>query len=744
MRKYHLIICVLLLTSLIAVAALQRSALIQADAQSQPTPPPYPDLKNGIGLGKRGHEASEKMGAELRQLYDQFNSGRGGASTGVAARFSDAELKEIFGIRGGANPTVSIAVTTTAGTDMSSLAASGMKVYLKLGDTVYGEIPVRSLGDLADAKTITAIQAVKSAAPPEVPKENESAFLEGDSSRGAGPVSPKPLANEFNKATLTGKGVIVGVIDTGIDWRHKDFINPDGTTRIIAIWDPFDNSNASSNGKIGTAPPVLATGGSALPGTVYTKQQINAALDGKGTVNTSDHVGHGTAVAGTAAGNGRGATQLPAATVQGVAPAAEFLIVRTFDCADFWENYIYGAAWMIQTAKKLGRPIVINQSFGGHGTVHDGTESEELALNKLTGKGIPGVIFTVSAGNEGRYSMHASSRFDRSDRIGKYSQRISVNVPSNVAGGVANLLWRFDSGDDWGIAVVPKESQFVDANGRQLIFFLFRDSTGAPKYLLGKDVVAPDWFDEFAKNVLSRVTKIGRSDRLILPLSPGTYDIYGFGASTRVVNGQFDVYLPNFRQVEFGAGTAKTGMVGSPGNAANVITVGAFNFRDSWKNSEGGDTILNIVLDDIASYSSPGGKRNFDGVVKPDITSPATYTLSPLSHDARPGRSACGDDNMGTAGTKFVMVDDNYIAWEGTSASSPFTAGVVALMLQKNPDLDAEQVRQVLIKTARKGGSVGAVPNPTWGWGMIDPAAAIAATAAASAVKKSNNMKGGN
>ena len=60
MRKYHLIICVLLLTSLIAVAALQRSALIQADAQSQPTPPPYPDLKNGIGLGKRGHEASEK------------------------------------------------------------------------------------------------------------------------------------------------------------------------------------------------------------------------------------------------------------------------------------------------------------------------------------------------------------------------------------------------------------------------------------------------------------------------------------------------------------------------------------------------------------------------------------------------------------------------------------------------------------------------------------------------------------
>jgi subtilisin family serine protease len=79
-------------------------------------------------------------------------------------------------------------------------------------------------------------------------------------------------------------------------------------------------------------------------------------------------------------------------------------------------------------------------------------------------------------------------------------------------------------------------------------------------------------------------------------------------------------------------------------------------------------------------------------------------------------------------GKSFVTADGTHIAWNGTSASSPFTAGVIALMLQKNPMLDAEEVRQILIKTAKKGGSVGAVPNPQWGYGMLDAAAALLAT----------------
>src|SRR5690606_21720365 len=106
-----------------------------------------------------------------------------------------------------------------------------------------------------------------------------------------------PLANEFNKGSLTGKGVIVGVIDSGIDIKHQDFIRPDGTSRIIAIWDMHDHSFRDSGGKIGSAPPKFNAADPALPGTIYTNAQINAALKGTGTVNTVDRHGHGTAVA---------------------------------------------------------------------------------------------------------------------------------------------------------------------------------------------------------------------------------------------------------------------------------------------------------------------------------------------------------------------------------------------------------------------------------------------------------------
>ena len=740
MKINYAVVVVMISTLLFVSWITMPTATTVAFAQAKATPPPYPDLKTAIGLGARGESATDKLGPELRQLYEQYGTGRGASTDGVQARFSDSELKEMFGISGGDDPLVSVAVTVNAGADTAALTAAGMKVYLKIGDTAYGEIPVRSLGSLVEAQTISQVAATKAVRPPVVPKAADRAAFElNDTTRGTGGpesgAASAATANQFNKGTLTGKGVIVGVIDTGIDWRHQDFIKPDGTSRILAIWDPYDNSNSESGGKTGTAPPILAGGRTRLPGTIYTNAQINAALKGSGTVNTTDSVGHGTAVAGTAGGNGRGAKLLASKMVEGVAPDAEFIVFRTFDCEDFSEYFLYGAAWMVQTAKSLGKPIVINQSFGGHASVHDGTESEETALNRLTGKGIPGVVFTVSAGNEGRESLHGSGRFDRSDHVGKYSEEVSVNVASTIAGGVANILWRFDSKDDWGIAVVPKNSDFVDTSGKPLIFFLFRDSTGAPKYQLGKGLTAPDWFDGYAKDVLSRVARIGTSDRVLLPLSPGSYSLFGFGASTRVVDGDFDVYSPQYRDVQFGRGTSKTLMVGTPGNATNVITVGASNFRNSWKNSEGGDTIFNLPIDDIASYSSPGGRRK-DGVVKPDITSPASYTLSPLSHDALAGSSACGADSMGSAGGKFVTLDKNYIAWEGTSASSPFTAGVVALMLQKNPGLDAEQIRQILIKTARKGGAIGAVPNPQWGWGLIDPAAAIAATPMPGAVKK--------
>ncbi len=514
------------------------------------------------------------------------------------------------------------------------------------------------------------------------------------------------------------------MIDTGIDFRHPDFLRPDGTSRIIAIWDFFDKSFERSNGTIGTSPPKLDPDGDPLRGTIYTNAQINAALKGAGTVNTVDNNGHGTATAGTAAGNGGKL----GAKFAGVAPNADLIIVKGANCGGFDGDYIYGAAWITQMAKQLKRPVVINQSFGGHFTAHDGNEQEETFLNTLTGKGIPGVIFTVSAGNEGRYSFHGASKFGprREGQEDITSSPLTVNIPKERSAKGSMLLGVFDAQDEWGTIVEPTgTTTMLDKNNKPLWFYVFKVG-GEIKYLIGDDLEKPDWFDGFMKNILSNSSLGQKSDVLALGLPAGSYRLWGFGATANVKNGKFSFYAPAYSKVDFGAGTTKTGMVGSPGNAKNVITVGAFNFRDSWMNMDGGSTLFNMAIGEISDYSSPGGLRLSDNVYKPDIAAPATYTISPLSQTSKPDSQACGGDNMGGGlGTRYVTEDGLHIAWSGTSASSPFTAGVIALMLQKNPRLDAEQVRQILIKSATRGGMVGAVPNPAWGYGMLNPALSI-------------------
>lgn len=732
-------------TAFILIFALTGGQFLIVSAQ-EITPPKYPNVALGRGSGsKSGASEMEKLSPELRMLFAQYRGGggaKGGGGSPVTIKFNGEQLKEVFGIGNAetANPSVAVAVTTNADSDIAALRNAGMKVYMRQGNTVYGQASVLNLAKIAGEKSVSRIAATKSAKAPDLPKESAPPILRLPNSKGGDAPVPNttkktPLANEFNKGTMTGKGVIVGVIDSGIDWRHKDFLKPDGTSRVAAIWDLFDDSFAQSGGKIGTSPPSLIAGGDALPGTIYTNAQINAALKGGGTVNSVDNQGHGTATAGTAAGNGGTA----GASFAGVAPEADLIIVKASDCGGFVDAYIFGAKWIVTTAKELKRPVVVNQSFGGHFTAHDGTEQEETFLNSLTGKGIPGVIFTVSAGNEGQYSLHAAGQFGprREGQADISSRPISVTIPADRAGENGSvLLGVFDSKDEWGAIIQPVGATvLLDKDGKPISFSLFKVD-GELRYSLDEGVKKPDWFDGYLVQILSNSKFGDKNDTLVISLPPGAFRIWGFGATAKVTNGKFDFYAPDYRAVDFGLGTTKTGMIGSPGNASNVITVAAYNFRSSWQNTVGGETRFNFNIGEIADYSSPGGKRA-DGVYKPDIAAPANYTISPLSATANPDSKTCEGESMAASlGKSFVTADGTHIAWNGTSASSPFTAGVIALMLQKNPNLDAEQVRQILIKTAKKGGSVGAVPNPSWGYGMLDAAAALQATPLLKALPK--------
>lgn len=712
------------LTSLVLVEARQ--------PHQKPGNPKYPDISEGEGR-TRGEEAADKLTPELRILFGQYSRTRGGEPDKLS--FSDDQLRKLFGIRepGSANPSVNVAVRIAADGTTADLKKNGAKIYFRAGDLVFARTTVLSLERIAKERSVLAINTAKSVTVPPVPKPVRAPELES-MTRGGTRETPPKLDNDFSSQRLTGKGVIVGIIDTGIDWQHLDFRKPDGSSRILYLWDMTDDSYESSGGRVGTSPPILERGGDPGPGTVYTNEQINAALRGQGTVNSMDHFGHGTAAAGTAAGNGRATGKgIPEGTFKGVAPEADLVIVKAGDCGGFDGSYLMGTYWITLLARSRNQPAVINHSLGGHISAHDGSEPEERVMNSLTGAGKPGIVFTVSAGNEGEFSMHASGRFGpriegQADIEGS---PIEVSVSAQRTEDVTWINGYFQTDEDWGLAIKGSGDFLVDEKGQPFVVYIFKVGREL-RVGLPKGVKKPPYFNDFAQVILNK-TQLAKSgdklDRLWLPLKPGNYYLWGFGPTARVQRGNFDLYLPFYSQAGFTLGAQKTRMIGSPGNAANVVTVGSYDFRGTWDNVDGGRTLYNLALSDISEYSSPGG-LGAEGGFKPEITAPARYTISSLSAAALPGSASCEGESMGAeAGTTSITPDGKHIAWSGTSAAAPYTAGVIALMLQKNPNLDAKQIKDILIKTAIKGDRhVGAVPNAEWGFGKINPGAAIAAT----------------
>lgn len=721
------------------LAAVLVCGLAAATANTaQPQRPRYPeDLKRGRGK-KRGLEAKGKLSPELAILFDQVTDARRVERHQFS--FDDEHVRELFNITDdGSNPHVGVSIRINGATDLGDLKRHQAKIYLHTNNLVLADIPVRSLERLAGEKSVQSISATKAAQVPPIPdrgrwpsflQPQDHAVARGDARALALTNAPATTVG----SSLTGKGVIVAVIDTGIDWRHEDFIRPDGTSRILYLWDMTDKSFEASSGKVGTRAPVIQDGALPGPGTLYTNQQITDALLGRDTVNSTDIFGHGTAAAGTAAGNGRAtANGVPSATYAGVAPEADLIIVKAGDCGSFEDTYLLGTHWIAQVARQLNRPVVINHSLGSHFSAHDGGEPSEQLMDSLAGAGKPGVAITVSAGNEGQYSLHGSGRFGarREGQVDVNGSQLEVFVSPQRTNRHTWLNGYFDKRDDWGLVIRGSGNFLVDHLGRPFNLFIYKVDDEVKVQIEG-DVKEPGYFQELSNVILEKTRLAGpdeKTDRLWMPLPPGNYFVWGFGPTANVKSGSFELYLPFYRQGAFTIGAAKRMMVGSPGNAANVITVGSYDFRLAWENQQGGQTIYNLPLDAISDYSSPGGKLS-DGIFKPEIAAPARYTISPMSAAADPDSFTCDGRNMGaSAGWIAVTRDGKHIAWSGTSAAAPFTAGVIALMFQKNPQLDAAQIKEILIKTAKRGDRfIGPVPNPEWGYGKLNPKAAISAT----------------
>lgn len=414
----------------------------------------------------------------------------------------------------------------------------------------------------------------------------------------------------------TGRNVIIGIIDTGIDWCHPAFRKSDGSSKILYYYVPATN-------------------------TEYAKTQIEQFIN-EGRCD-GDYDIHGTHVAGIASY---------------IAPDADLIVVR-IDATDLFDTYvIQGLQYLRNKKNSLGRPMVVNMSLGTHFGPHDGTSMLERAIANLSGNGF---VVVASAGNEGNKKLYA--------KVSGISSTVSVRLNSPDPEG--------DVIDGWyknGTLRV----EFCDSSNRCLSA---EPGTSASGNLSGGCRVKID--NTATKHPLNGdgrfVVEFKCSGNFTLRLTPrsGTPNADLYLANE---NGEFmDYFLPD------GVG-GFLGTVVQPATSPYVIAVGALTSR-----FVSYDPRSFTDLGKIAFFSSRGPTR--DGRLKPEVVAPGYYVLGPW------------------AGTS------DYILLPGTSVASPVVAGLVALILEANPNLDVNGVRSILTSQALSDGFTGSLPNNIYGYG---------------------------
>ncbi|QSJ15847.1 S8 family peptidase [Nostoc sp. UHCC 0702] len=518
----------------------------------------------------------EKLSPGLLLAYEDFQS------EGEQALITHKRSLGLVAPKSTLKPAKSIVfIYCDADADLSHLAEQGIEVNQNSGTVRTAFLPIEGLDALSEDPAIQRL------------KPSRKLKLRMDVAAEA-----VKLPDFKNTTGLTGKGVIIGIVDSGIDAKHPAFAG-----RILRIWDQ-----------------TLANG----PG--VNEGAYGAEFTGALMSVSADTQGHGTHVAGIAAGADQKYT--------GVAPEAELVIVRS----DLQDAHIAdGVRYIFRIASELGRPAVVNLSLGGHADAHDGSDSLSKIIDAESG---PGRIVCCAAGNEGNDNIHGQVNIS-SGR----SRGMRFNVPLNQV----NIVWL----NGWYGRDSELEVSVRSPNGFVTPFQkVITEGNPSQKHDL------PDSQVEIVTPGPDPVN--GEHNFFVQIRGKGVSAVQGGVWQLRVRNNsssntRLDVWTLDDSSAVFFTGTSvKDSLkIGSPGTATSAITVAAYTTKVKYTDIDQQEREMGLELHTISEFSSEGPLRN--DAQKPDIAAPGAMIVSTLSSTANFDRSRMVNSNFVTdAGTSMA------------------------------------------------------------------------------------------
>ncbi len=549
----------------------------------------------------------------------------------------------------------------------------GIKVKYFAKDFACVNLDVAAIAPLIESKTVEFIEYIE----PHLKTMNDTMLIRNR-------IKPVKLGTTPLTAAYDGTGVIMGIIDTGIDWSHPDFDDAFGNTRISYLWEQSATTPTNSPSPFGY-------------GEEWTAAQINLGLC---TVTDMGSWGHGTHVSGIAAGNGLGN-----GTHAGVASKAEIIVVGL----DF--NYAGPAIsdavqYIINKATAAGKPFVINCSIGDYYGSHDGTDSQAQLIDGLMG-GIPGRAMVVAAGNAGNVPYHVKTTPSPTDTSFTWIQSTGA------------FMWHYLYADTNNIKNVKYS---VGANNPTYFYDLGRISFKNWNY----------GFTVQTDTVWNGPNRIGVIRSSASVNSFGVYELYirinadSLNYPWRIETtgtGTFDSWdfdfvstgLPTTSQYPFISkyvmpDTMQT-ICSSFQCSDEMITVASYMNCNSWYDVNNTLQTPPDVTGALDTTSSGGPTR--DGRAKPEVAAAGASVFSCMALGMQAGLIT----NVPSA----VAAGSLHVIGGGTSMASPGVAGLAALLLQKYPTFDNKQVKNSIINCTYQDAFTGSTfPHPSWGYGKLD------------------------